>query len=103
MSGKSRRIPTVRRRSASLHYAFAPVIDGALIEDEPSVLLEKLAKGERKSGCDGCSYMSGVTRSEGFHYVGEDADGVGRLAPEDFNHILDGFVQNNYGSNMHAG
>ena len=47
--------------------------------------------------------MSGVTRSEGFHYVGEDADGVGRLDPQDFNHILDGFVQNNYGSNMHAG
>ncbi|XP_033637845.1 neuroligin-3-like [Asterias rubens] len=89
---------------APLYYnAFAPVVDGALIEDEPSVLLEKLANGERKPGCDGCSYMSGVTRSEGFHYVGEDADGVGRLAPEDFNHILDGFVQNNYGSNMHAG
>ena len=89
---------------APLYYnAFAPVVDGAVVEDDPAAVFEELARGERKLGCVGCAYMTGVTRSEGFHYIGEDADGAGKLDPAVFNHILDGFVQNNYGSNMHAG
>ena len=89
---------------APLYYhAFAPVVDGAVLEDDPAALFEELASGRRKFTCEGCGYMTGVTRSEGFLYVGDDADGVGQLDPVVFNHILDGFVQNNYGRNMHAG
>ncbi|XP_022093520.1 neuroligin-4, X-linked-like [Acanthaster planci] len=89
---------------APLYYnAFAPVVDGGVLEDDPAVLFEEIARGERRPSCTGCAFMTGVTRSEGFAYVGEDADGAGKLDPMVFNHILDGFVQNNYGGNMHAG
>ena len=89
---------------APLYYnAFAPVVDGGVLEDDPVVLFQEIARGERRPSCAGCAFMTGVTRSEGFAYVGEDADGAGKLDPVVFNHILDGFVQNNYGSNMHAG
>ncbi|XP_038071133.1 neuroligin-3-like, partial [Patiria miniata] len=45
---------------APLYYnAFAPTVDGGVLEDHPAVLFEEISRGQRKMSCAGCSYMTG--------------------------------------------
>lgn len=82
--------------------AFAPVIDGEVIREDPKIYLQKVSRGEVKIGCD-CSYLTGVSRTESFSYVGDYVDGAGQLDIKNFQEILNGFVQNHFGGTMQAG
>ncbi|XP_054771189.1 neuroligin-4, X-linked-like isoform X1 [Lytechinus pictus] len=85
--------------------AFAPVVDEDVIAADPTIMWGQLIAGERDIGRDDFSYLSGVVRNEGFMYIEPylteplvDA----QLLLEDFEDILDGFMQNNFGGNMKA-
>ncbi|XP_072034405.1 neuroligin-4, X-linked-like [Amphiura filiformis] len=82
--------------------AFAPVIDGELIREDPKIFFFFFSRKEANISC-GCSYLTGVSRTEAFDYVGDDVDGAGQIEVSEYQRILDGFVQNHFGGTMQAG
>lgn len=82
--------------------AFAPVLDDDVIREDPNILMQKISRGEILLGCN-CTYLTGVSRTEAFAYVGDYVDGAGQIDVSVFEQVLNGFVQNHFGGSMQAG
>ena len=102
-----RELPSSRYKDlkiqAPLYFnAFAPVLDDEVIREDPKIFLQKVSRGDVNIGCD-CSYLTGVSKTEAFNYVGDYVDGAGQIELDVYEQILNGFVQNHFGGTMQAG
>lgn len=81
-------------------YSFGPVVDGDIIDEDPVILLKKVTKGQRNISTR--AYLTGLTKNEGFPYLSDSVDIVGRIHKDQYEQALQIFVQNNFGSNRIA-
>ncbi|XP_033125400.1 neuroligin-3-like [Anneissia japonica] len=72
--------------------AFGPVVDGDIIADMPINLLRDVQNK--------ISFMTGFTEGDAYEFVEVETDNNGKIPKKDYEEVLRGFVQNNYGMDM---